>query len=169
MDVSYQVVSSNVVRKAIRIRQSDMFLLWSQCSNTVQPQDRLQSSGASIKWTAAASLAGIFSRRRTNRAGSRCRGADRCGFSQRLEQDVSQRRQANQAGTGCHSHPNLYVVASEEERQRGEWYIRQTFGEELRSQPQQADTPLELPPAAEWKQAALAFLDVKRHSKHPIV
>ncbi len=160
MDVSYQVVSSNVVRKTIRIRQSDMFLLWFQCSNTVQPQDRPAKfwsfdqvdcrGGALREYFPAAG----FRTQQGLVVGVLTDAGFRNGWSRMYRRDGKPIKPAPAAIPD----PNLYVVASEEERQRGEWYIRQTFGEELRSQPQQADTPLELPPAAEWKQAGSLHL-----------
>ena len=152
-EVIYQVVSKYTVRKTIRMRQSDMFMLYLQCTNTVRLGDRPAKfwsfdqvscrGGALREYFPAAG----FRTERGLTVGVLTDAGFRNGWSRMYRRDGKPIKPAPTAIPD----PNLYAVASEEERQRGEWYVQQTFGEELRALSHENAIPLELPPSSEWK------------------
>jgi hypothetical protein len=160
LEIVYAVVTASVVRKTIRIRQSDMFMLYFQCTSAMQAADppakfwsfdQLSCSGGPLREYFPA--AG-FRTRQAVTVGVLTDAGFRNGWSRMYRRDGKPIKPAPAAIPD----PNLYVVASAEEQRLGQWSVQQTFGEELRSLLHEAATPLELPPVAAWKQIGSAYL-----------
>jgi hypothetical protein len=154
LHVNYQVVEDRIVKKVIRIRQSDMFLLHYQCTTTIEPRespakfwsfDQVTCQGGALREYFPA--AGF----RTSRGlvvGALTDAGYRNGWSRMYRRDGKPIKPAPAAIPD----PNLYVVSNEEDHQRGRYFIRQTFGAELRALAHASPTPVELSSASEWKQ-----------------
>ena len=131
VQVEYAVVKPNVLRKKIRLRQSDEFLLFYQLTNRLEPQDvpaklwsfdRLDWQGGSVHEYFPA-------------AGFRAKS----GLCVGLLTDSGYRNQwtrfIRRDGRPVKPAPrripdaNLYSGAGPEERGRGDFFVQQTFGE----------------------------------------
>lgn len=154
LQVIYEVVSDHIVKKTIRIRQSDMFFLRYQCTSTVEPHEapiKLWSfdqetcrGGALREYFPAAG----FRTAHGLVVGVLTDAGYRNGWSRMYRRDGKPIKPAPAAIPD----PNLYFVSNDEEQRRGEYFIRQSFGEELRALPYENAIPVALPPAAEWRQ-----------------
>lgn len=163
LEVAYEVVGRNVVRKRIRFQQSDMFLLFYQVTNRVKPA----SKPAKFWSFDQQNCAGGSLREYFPSAGFRTSGdvvvgvLTDAGF--RNEWSRMFRRDGKPIKPAAEEipDPNLYKVCSPEERGRGDFYVQQTFGEELRELPEAAARQaVQLPPAEEWVRKGAA--DVKK-------
>jgi hypothetical protein len=153
LEVIYTVVANHAVRKTIRIHQSDMFMLYFQCTSTVQAHERPVKfwsfdqpdcrGGALREYFPAAG----FRTAQNLTVGVLTDAGYRNGWSRLYRRDGKPIKPAPTAIPD----PNLYTVANEAERQSGKWYVQQTFGEELRAVMYKDASPVKLPPIANWK------------------
>lgn len=133
MEASYNVVARNIVRKRIRLRQSDMFMLFCQVSNRVKP-----AAAPAKFWSFdQQTCAGGALREYFPSAGFRTTDdvtvgvLTDAGFRNNWSRMFRRDGKPIKPAAAEIPDPNLYVVSSPEERNRGDFYVQQTFGEEL--------------------------------------
>ncbi len=161
--VDYEVVTANVVRKKIRLQQSDMFLLFYQVSNRLElPEEPAKFwSFDQLDWH------GEASREYFPAAGFRMRD----GLCVGLLTDAGYRNQwtrmIRRDGRPVKPAPeripdtNLYSAAGREQRQQGNFFLQQTFGELLELEHEsgtQRGQRTALPPISEWRKQGNAKL-----------
>lgn len=151
--VEYDVIDSRVVRKRIRFRQADMFLLFYQVTNRLEP---------------AAPPAKFWSFDQTDCRGGRLREYfPAAGFRANdglcvgLLTDAGFRNQWNRIvrrdGKPVKPSPRrisdsrLVEVSSREERDKGQFYVQQTFGEVIeQADEQESAATVALPESSAW-------------------
>lgn len=152
VEVIYEVVAQNIVRKSIRLHQSDMFMMFYQITNRITPAgrpakfwsfDQLDCEGGPLREYFPA--AGFRTANQTT-VGLLTDAGFRNQWSRMFRRDGKPIKPA----AAQIPDPNLYVVASAEERSRGIYYVQQTFGEELQQLPGGGATPVSLPEIQEW-------------------
>lgn len=154
VEVIYEVVARNVVRKRIRLRQSDMFMMLFQVTNRICPAaeprkfwsfDQANCTGGTLREyfpsagfrTANDVTAGLLTD---------------AGFRNQWSRMFRRDGKPIKPAAAKIPDPNLYKASSIDERRQGNYYVQQTFGEELRESPAfAAPQPIPLPPASEWK------------------
>lgn len=151
--IFYDVVAPGVVRKRIRMRQSDMFMLYHQMTNRMEPSTRPAKywsfdqedcpGGALREYFPSAG----FRTADGLTVGLLTDAGFRNGWSRMYRRDAKPIKLAPSEIPD----PNLYVAATREERSRGIDYIQQTFGEELSRLPVATERgSVSLPSVAEW-------------------
>lgn len=160
--VEYEVLNAHVVRKRIRLTQSDMFLLFHQLSNRLEPAekpakfwsfDQPDCRGGSLREYFPA--AGF----RTN-----------SGICVGLLTDAGHRNQWNRVlrrdGKPAKPAPrmipdaNMYQVPLGEERSKGQFFVQQTFGEALEQlSNERAGGKVMLPEVAAWSKQGEVTLE----------
>lgn len=160
--VEYDVLTAHVVRKQIRLTQSDMFLLFHQLSNRLEPAeapakfwsfDQPDCSGGSLREYFPA-------------AGFRTSN----GICVGLLADAGHRNQWNRVvrrdGKPVKPAPrmipdaNLYQVPLGEERSKGQFFVQQTFGEALEQlSDENSGDRVMLPEVAAWSKQGEVTLE----------
>jgi hypothetical protein len=152
--VEYRVVTPRVVRKQIRFRQVDMYNLFYQVSNRLEPLeppasfwsfDQVNCRGGALREYFPA--AGF--RNGTNlTVGLLTDSGYRNGWTRLIRRDGKPTKPAP------HEVPdvNLYYVCGKAERDQRQFFIKQTFGEALvRDENQSSSTVISLPRVSEWR------------------
>lgn len=151
--VDYEVVTPQVVRKKIRLQQADMFMLHYQLSN------RLEAIEKPAKFWSfdQADWLGEPSREYFPAGGFRTKN----GLSVGLLTDSGYRNQwtrmIRRDGRPVKPAParipdsNLYSAARREQRDQGEYFIQQTFGELLEELHDGSGEAITLPDISSWK------------------
>jgi hypothetical protein len=154
VDVTYEVMTAQVVKKTIQFRQADMFTLLYQLTNRLEPEtapvklwsfDQAECKGGPLHEYFPA-------------AGFRTQG----GVTVGLLTDSGYRnhwgRIIRRDGTPLKPAPliipdlNLYCIPTIAERPQRGTYIQQTFGEAtVQLSGEGSRTPVDLPPASSWK------------------
>src|SRR3984893_5952860 len=160
--VDYSVVTPHVVRKKIRLQQADMFMLHYQLSN------RLEATGEPAKFWSFDQLdwLGESSREYFPAAGFRTKN----GLCVGLLTDSGYRNQwtriIRRDGQPVKPAPtripdaNLYSAARREQRDQGEFFIQQTFGELLEQLAEDRNgRPITVPDISSWKKHGDAALE----------
>jgi hypothetical protein len=168
LHVTYQVVGNHIVKKTIRIRQSDMFLLHYQCTTTTEPHeppakfwsfDQVTCQGGALReyFPAAGfrTTSGVV-------VGALTDAGYRNGWSRMYRRDGKPIKPA----PAVIPDPNHSVVSKQEEHRQGRYFIRQTFGEELRALDHASPNPVELSPASGWKQTGALHYNKSDSSIH---
>src|SRR5579864_2710694 len=152
--VEYRVVTSKVVRKEIRFRQVDMYELFYQVTNRLEPVE----PPASFWSFNQANCRGGPLREYFPAAGFRTR-ADltlglltdsgyRNGWSRIIRRDGKPTKPAPREIPDV----NLYYVCGKAEREKRQFFVKQTFGEALvRAENQASSAVVSLPPISEWR------------------
>lgn len=158
IEVAYEVVARNVVRKRLRLRQSDMFMMFFQVTNRIRPV----VDPAKFWSFDQANCAGGTLREYFPSAGFRTHDDVTVGLLTdagfRNEWSRMYRRDGKpiKPAAARIPDPNLYVVSSAANRQRGNYFVQQTFGEELRELPKAATEAVRLPAVEGWVQKGLS-------------
>src|ERR1700693_130425 len=160
--VDYAVVTPHVLRKKIRLQQSDMFMLHYQLSN------RLEAAEEPAKFWSFDHLdwLGESSREYFPAGGFRTKN----GLCVGLLTDSGYRNQwtriIRRDGRPVKPAParipdaNLYSAARREQRDQGDFFIQQTFGELLEQLPGDVNgRPITLPDISSWKKHGNAALE----------
>ncbi|MGB7846796.1 MAG: hypothetical protein WBL63_14360 [Candidatus Acidiferrum sp.] len=159
--VDYERISSHMVRKKIRLRQADMFLLFYQLSNRLEPQenplkvwsfDQLEWQGGALHENLPA--AG-FRMKNGLCVGLLTDSGYRNQWTRIIRRDGKPVKPAPQSIPDA----NLYTSASSEERSSGNFFVQQTFGE-LTQQVPGGDTAqtVMLPEISSWRKRGEATL-----------
>lgn len=152
IEVLYDVVTPHTVRKRIRMRQPDMFLLFYQVTNRIEPA-RLPRKYWSFD---QADCRGGALREYFPSAGYRTDDnitvglLTDAGFRNEWSRMFRRDGKPVKPAPFAIPDPNLYVAASPEERTRGSNYVAQTFGEELARSDGASATPIRLPAVNAW-------------------
>ena len=152
LQVEYSVVKPNVVRKNIRLRQSDDFELFYQLTNRLEPQqapaklwsfDHLDWQGGSVhEYFPAAGF-----RAKTGLCvGLLTDSGYRNQWTRFIRRDGRPVKPAAQRVPDA----NLYSAAGAAERSQGNWFVQQTFGE-VTAQIAGESQPIALPQVSLWK------------------
>ena len=133
VQVEYDVVDAHVVRKRIRLRQADMFLLLYQVSNRLEPVGAPKTFWSFDQHDC---LGGAL-REYFPAAGFRSKDALCVGLltdsGYRNQWSRTIRRDGKPVKPAARQIPDafLYEVSSGEERAKGQYFVQQTFGEVL--------------------------------------
>lgn len=159
VEVAYEVVARNVVRKRIRLRQSDMFMMFFQVTNRIRPVadpakfwsfDQVNCGGGTLREYFPS--AGF----RTHDDVSVGMLTD-AGFRNQWSRMFRRDGKPIKPAAARIPDPNLYVVSSAADRQQGNNYVQQTFGEELCELPTEVTAqPVRLPAAGDWVQKGMS-------------
>jgi hypothetical protein len=144
IEILYDVVTPSTVRKRVRMRQPDMFVLFHQVTHRIEPAQRPRKywsfdqadcrGGALREYFPGAGFHTEDGVTVELLSDARFRN----GWSRMFRRDGKPIKPAPYVI----SDPNLYVVACADERARGREYVQQTFGEELSRLAAQKDTPV---------------------------
>ena len=162
VQVAYERITPRVVRKRITLRQADMFLMFHQLSNRLEPLETPAKlwSFDQLEWKGEPAheyfpAAGF----RTNNG--LCVGLlTDSGYRNQWTRIV--RRDGNPVKPAPARIPdaNLYVGSSPQERSKGNCYVQQTFGEVTQQiSPERPLQTLALPEMSAWKTQGSASLD----------
>ena len=159
VQVEYDAVDAHVVRKRIRLRQADMFLLFYLVKNRLEPMD----SQAKLWSFDQPDCQGGPLREYFPAAGFRtenglCVGlltdsGHRNQWSRIVRRDGKPVKPAPQKIPD----PNLYEVSRLEERNKGQFFVQQTFGEEFEQTENHAEG-MAIPPINSWSKQGQATL-----------
>jgi hypothetical protein len=161
--VDYAVVTPHVVRKKIRLQQSDMFMLHYQLSN------RLEATEEPAKFWSFDQLdwLGESSREYFPAAGFRTKNG-RCvglltdsGYRNQWTRMIRRDGRPVKPAPARIPDANLYTAARREQRDQGDFFLEQTFGELLEQVPGDVDgQPIALPDISSWKKHGDVALEV---------
>ena len=162
VQVSYERITPHLVRKRIRLRQADMFLLYYQLSNRLEPQERPAKlwSFDQLDWQGGA-LHEYFPAAGFRMKNGLCVGLlTDSGYRNQWTRIV--RRDGRPVKPAPRRIPdaNLYSGSSPEERSGGNYFVQQTFGEVM--QPIAGEHTREaimLPEVSSWRKLGEGSLD----------
>jgi hypothetical protein len=152
IEILYDVVTPSAVRKRIRMRQADVYVLFHQVTHRFEPAqpprkywsfDQAECRGGALREYFPA--AGFRTKDEIT-VGLLSDTGFRNGWSRMFRRDGKPIKPAPYEIPD----PNLYVVASPHDRAQGSEYVQQTFGEELSRLAGEAGTPLTLPAPDKW-------------------
>jgi hypothetical protein len=161
VEVDYDVVNSHVVRKRIRFRQADMFMMFHQVSNRLEAAeppskfwsfDQLDCQGGPLREYFPA--AGFRTRNNI------CVGLlTDAGYRNQWNRVV--RRDGKPVKPASRRIPdtNLCFVARPEDRVKKQFFIQQTFGEELEQIDRDTSHDSIAPPSSSWVKQGDATLE----------
>ena len=159
VQVEYDAVDAHVVRKRIRLRQADMFLLFYLVKNRLEPMD----SQAKLWSFDQPDCQGGPLREYFPAAGFRTKNGlcvglltdsgHRNQWSRIVRRDGKPVKPAPQKIPD----PNLYEVSRLEERNKGQFFVQQTFGEEFEQTENHAEG-MAIPPINSWSKQGQATL-----------
>src|SRR6267154_2545570 len=162
VNVDYERISPRVVRKKIRLRQSDMLMLFYQLSNRLEPLESPEKmwSFNELDWQGGA-LHEYFPAAGFRMENGLCIGLlTDSGYRNQWTRIV--RRDGRPVKPAPRRIPdaNLYYGASPEERSSGSFFVQQTFGEVTQQiageHPAQA---VPLPEISSWRKIGAATLE----------
>ena len=152
-EVTYEVMTPHVVRKRMRLRQSDLYMLFYQVSHRLEPE----SAPAKFWSFDQANCRGGPLHEYFPAAGFRTAGGLTVGLLTGSGYDNGWSRIIRRDGEPVKPAPRripdawLCSVSLPEERARGDLFVQQNFGEELvRSDDGQGER-VNLPPVSSWK------------------
>ena len=160
-EVEYEVLDAHVVRKRIRLRQSDMFLLYHQITNRLQPMsspakfwsfDQLECRGGPLRENFPA--AGFRTKNNV------CVGLlTDSGFRNQWNRIVRRDGKPVKPAPREVPDPELYRVSSGAEREQDSLYVQQTFGElQEQRERETGGEAIAIPDASSWiKQGQAIF------------
>jgi hypothetical protein len=160
--VDYERINPHVVRKKIRLRQADMFLLFYQLSNRLEPQEDPAKmwSFDQLDWQGGA-LHEYFPAAGFRLKNGLCVGLlTDSGYRNQWTRIV--RRDGRPVKPAPRRIPdaNLYSGASPEERSSGNFFVQQTFGEVTQQiAGEHAAETVMLPKISSWRKLGEAILD----------
>jgi hypothetical protein len=159
--VEYDVIDTRVVRKRIRLRQADMFLLFYQVSNRLEPAE----SPAKFWSFDQPDCRGGALREYFPAAGFRAKN-NLCvglltdsGYRNQWSRIVRRDGKPVKPEPWNIPDPNLYEVSSREERGKGQFFVQQTMGEILEQTGRgNRGESIPLPPISSWSKQGEATL-----------
>jgi hypothetical protein len=160
--VDYERITPHVVRKKIRLRQADMFLLFYQLSNRLEPQENPAKMWSFDQWDwQGGALHEYFPAAGFRMKNGLCVGLlTDSGYRNQWTRIV--RRDGRPVKPAPRRIPdaNLYSGASPEERSSGNFFAQQTFGEVTQqiAGEHTAETVM-LPEISSWRRLSEATLD----------
>jgi hypothetical protein len=160
--VEYDVIDTHVVRKRIRLRQADMFLLFYQVSNRLEPTE----TPAKFWSFDQPDCHGGALREYFPAAGFRTKN-DLCvglltdsGYRNQWSRIVRRDGKPVKPAPWKIPDPNLYEVSSGEERGKGDFFVQQMFGEALeQAGHENRGESIPLPPSSSWSKQGRATLE----------
>jgi hypothetical protein len=153
-EVDYEVITPHVVRKKIRLHQVDMFMLFYQLSNRLEPAERPAKfwSFDQLDWKGEA-LHEYFPAAGFRTKNGLCVGLlTDSGYRNQWTRII--RRDGRPVKPAPHRVPdaNLYSGSRAEEHNKGHFFVQQTFGEVMEQKAGDPDAqPLVLPDISSWK------------------
>jgi len=161
VEVGYDVVNSHVVRKQIRFRQADMFMMFYQVSNRLEAVespskfwsfDQLDCQGGPLREYFPA---GGFRTRNNICVGLLTDAGYRNQWNRVVRRDGKPVKPAARRIPDI----NLFLIARPEDRAKEQFFVQQTFGETLEQIDR--DIPLDniAPPIASWVKQGDATLE----------
>jgi hypothetical protein len=160
--VEYEVVTPNVVRKKIRLQQADMFMLFYQLSNRLEPEDSPATlwSFDQLDWKGEA-LREYFPAAGFRTKNGLCVGLlTDSGYRNQWTRII--RRDGRPVKPAPRRIPdaNLYSGSTAEEQSKGDFFVQQTFGEVMEqvAGEENAQTVV-LPDISSWKKQGELTLD----------
>ena len=159
--VEYEVVDAHVVRKRIRLRQVDMFLLLYQVSNRLEPIDPPEKfwSFDQVDCRGGA-LREYFPAAGFRAANTLCVGLlTDSGYRNQWNRTI--RRDGKPVKPAAKGIPDafLYEVSSGQDRAKGQYFVQQTFGEVLEQTGREAPADrIALPAVPTWSKQGSANL-----------
>src|SRR6266436_3310527 len=160
--VDYKRITARVVRKKIRLRQADMFLLFYQLSNRLEPQESPAKlwSFDELDWQGGAVHeyfpAGGFRMKNGLCIGLLTDSGCRNQWTRIIRRDGRPVKPAPRRLPDA----NLYSGSSPEERSSGNFFVQQTFGEvtqQVAGAPSAQSVPL--PEISSWRKIGAATLE----------
>lgn len=165
--VKYQVVAPQVVRKQIQLRQSDIYDLLYQLTNTVEPFDAPESfwsfnqincKGGPLREYFPATG---FRLQNDVTVGLLTDSGSRNGWSRMIRRDGKPVKPAPDQITDI----NLSYVCRESDRIQRRFFVSQTFGEELAlDQNQKSGVAVPLPPISDWHKRGDTGVEEKKET-----
>jgi len=160
--VDYEVVTPHVVRKRIRLHQADMFMMWYQLSNRLEPEESPAKfwSFDRLDWKGGA-LHDYFPAAGFRSKSGLCVGLlTDSGYRNQWTRII--RRDGKPVKPAPHRIPdaNLYYGSRAEEHGQGDVFVQQTFGEVLeQAAGGQNAQAVNLPDITSWKKRGEVTLD----------
>jgi hypothetical protein len=164
VNVEYERITPRVVRKKIRLRQSDMFLLFYQLSNRLEPLESPAKmwSFNELDWRGG-TLHEYFPAAGFRMKNGLCIGLlTDSGYRNQWTRIV--RRDGKPVKPAPRRIPdaNLYSGGSPEDRRGGNFFVQQTFGEVTQQIDRENSRQMvTLPETASWRKRGEATLDVR--------
>jgi hypothetical protein len=161
-EVDYEVITPRVVRKKIRLHQVDMFMLFYQLSNRLEPRERPAKfwSFDQLDWKGEA-LHEYFPAAGFRTENGLCVGLlTDSGYRNQWTRIV--RRDGKPVKPAPHRVPdaNLYFGSRAEEHNKGDFFVQQTFGEVMEQRAGDPDAQLlVLPDISSWKKQGEVTVD----------
>ena len=160
--VEYEVVTPHVVRKKIRLRQADMFMLFYQLSNRLQPVERPAKfwSFDQLDWKGRP-LHEYFPAAGFRMMNGLCVGLlTDSGYRNQWTRIIRRDGRPVKPAPRRIPDPNLYSGVRANDRAEGDFFIQQTFGEitEQVAGEQTAES-IVLPDISSWKKQGQVTLD----------
>ena len=154
MQIAYERITSRVMRKRITFRQADMFLMFHQLSNRLEPLEapaRLWSFDQ-LDWQGEAAHE-YFPAAGFRTQHGLCFGLlTDSGYRNQWTRIVRRDGKPVKPAPAHIPDANLYVGSSPLERSKGNFYVQQTFGEATQQiAAQQPTQALNLPETSAWK------------------
>jgi hypothetical protein len=160
--VDYELVTPHVVRKKIRLYQADMFMLFYQLSNRLEPQESPAKfwSFDRLEWNGGA-LHEYFPAAGFRTKNGLCVGLlTDSGFRNQWTRII--RRDGRPVKPAPHRIPDasLYTGSQEEERGQGTFFVQQTFGEVMEQVTGKVNSEtIVLPDISSWKKHGKVTVD----------
>ena len=160
--VDYEVVTPHVVRKKIRLHQADMFMLFYQLSNRLEPEESPAKfwSFDQLDWKGEA-LREYFPAAGFRTKSGLCVGLlTDSGYRNQWTRIIRRDGKPLKPAPSRIPDANLYSGSSVEQRGNGDFFVQQTFGEVLEQMDgeQNAQT-IVLPDTSSWKKQGEVTLD----------
>jgi hypothetical protein len=160
--VDYELVTPHVVRKRIRLQQADMFMLFYQLSNRLEPEESPAKfwSFDQLDWQGAA-LHEYFPAAGFRTKNGPCVGLlTDSGYRNQWTRIVRRDGKPVKPAPGRIPDANLYSGSSPEERSSGNFFVQQTFGEVTQQiAGEHAAQTVILPEISSWRKLGEATLD----------
>jgi hypothetical protein len=161
VQVDYEVTARNVVRKRIRLQQADMFMLFYQLANRLEPVDvpaRFWSFDQ-LNW-GGEPLREYFPSAGFRTKSGLCVGlltdsGARNQWTRLIRRDGRPVKPAPRRVPDAH----LYSGSQAQDRAQGNYFIQQTFGEVLEQRGEQGAEAIVLPEVSSWKKQGPVTLD----------
>jgi hypothetical protein len=162
VQVAYERITPRVVRKKITLRQADMFLMFHQLSNRLEPLEAPAKlwSFDQLDWQGEAAHE-YFPAAGFHAKNGLCVGLlTDSGYRNHWTRIVRRDGKPVKPAPAQIPDANLYVGSSPLERSKGNYYVQQNFGEVTQLiSPEQPLQPLVLPEMSTWKALGGALLN----------
>jgi hypothetical protein len=160
--VEYERITPCVVRKKIRLRQSDMFLMFYQLNNRLEPLEAPAKlwSFDQLNWQGEAAHE-YFPAAGFRMKSGLCVGLlTDAGFRNQCTRIVRMDGKPVKPAPARIPDANLYIGSSPNERSKGNFFVQQTFGEVTQQiSGKQPAQPVALPPISVWKRLGNATVE----------